>query len=120
MLLVIDVGNTNIAVGVYDGDILTHDFRLSSDHARTEDEYGVLLHAMLREAGVDVREITAAILASVVPPLNRVFIRMCSGHFGVDPLVVGPGIKTGMPILYASPREVGADRIVNSVAGYER
>ncbi len=120
MLLAIDVGNTNIAVGVYDGDRLAFHFRLSTDHRRTADEYGVSLRAMLQEKGLEPGRFTKAVLASVVPPLNRPFIAMCTDQFGVVPLVIGPGVKTGMPILYANPREVGADRIVNGVAGYER
>jgi len=120
MLLVIDVGNTQSVVGVYDGATLTRHFRLSSDHHRTKDEYGVLLGQMLRDAEIDAKELTAGILASVVPPLTRVFERMCVRRLGFQPLVVGPGVKTGMPIHYESPRDVGADRIVNGVAGYER
>jgi len=120
MLLAIDVGNTNVAAGVYDGDVLAYDFRLSTDHQRTEDEYGVLFRGLLRDAGLRVQDINASVLASVVPPLNRVFVGMCATYFGAEPLVVGPGIRTGMPILYESPRDVGADRIVNGVAGYER
>lgn len=120
MLLAIDVGNTNTVVGIYDHQRLTHHFRLSSDRNRTADELGVLLKAMLREAGLDPGEVTAAVMASVVPPLNRTLTRMCSVCFGVEPLVVGPGVKTGMPVLYESPREVGADRVVNGVAAYER
>src|SRR5688572_30791872 len=110
MLLAIDVGNTNTVVGVYDDQRLVHHFRLSSDRNRTADEYGVLLKSLL--AGVNVQ---AAVLASVVPPLTPVFERTCKAGFQVTPLVIGPGIKTGMPILYESPREVGADRIVNGV-----
>ena len=120
MLLAIDVGNSHTVVGIYDGEKLAHHFRLSSDRDRTEDEYGVLLGAMLRGVGLDPGAVTAAVMASVVPPLNRVLRAMCASHFGVEPLVVGPGVKTGMPVLYESPRDVGADRVVNGVAAYER
>ena len=120
MLVAIDVGNTQTVVGLYEGERLAHHFRLTTEHHRSQDEYGVLLSAMLQDVGVQASGINSAILSSVVPPLNRIFIGMCKDRFGVEPLVVGPGIKTGMPILYESPREVGADRIVNGVAGYER
>lgn len=121
MLLTIDVGNTNIVVGVYDGESLVHHFRISTDRARTDDESGLLLSSLLAEAGLSWDRMTAAALASVVPPLTEVWRRVCMKRMkGVPPLVVGPGVKTGMPILYENPREVGADRIVNAVAGYER
>lgn len=120
MLLVIDVGNTQTVIGVYEGEVLAHHVRLSTERGRTEDEYGVLLRELLGEKGVALSELKAAVLASVVPPLTAVFTRMCESRLGAAPLVVGPGIKTGMPVLYESPRDVGADRIVNGVAGYER
>jgi len=120
MLLAIDVGNSHTVVGVYDAEQLSHQFRLSTDTHRTHDEYGVLLRQMLREVDLEASAIDAAVMGSVVPPLNQVLVRMCEVHFGTSPLIVGPGIKTGMPILYESPRDVGADRIVNGVAGYER
>jgi type III pantothenate kinase len=119
MLLAIDVGNTNTVVGVYDGEKLAHHFRLSSDRDRTSDEYGVLLRALLADVGIGRKDVTAAVLASVVPPLTPVFERACKACWSLAPLVIGPGVKTGMPVLYESPREVGADRIVNGVAGYE-
>ena len=121
MLLALDVGNTQTVVGIYDDAVqLAHHFRLSTDRDRTDDEYGVLLEALLAGVGLSAEEVTAAVFASVVPPLNGVLQRLCVARFGVEPLIVGPGVKTGMPILYESPREVGADRIVNGVAGYER
>lgn len=119
MLLTIDVGNTQTVFGVYDGSTLTHHVRLSTDRNRTHDEYGVLLRELLAEKGLELRRIDAAVLASVVPPLTHVFTRLCESRLGAPPLVIGPGIKTGMPVLYESPRDVGADRIVNGVAGYE-
>lgn len=120
MLLAIDVGNTHTAVGLYDHDTLCHHFRISTDGQRTSDEYGVLLRHLLDEVDIDVQAIDAAALASVVPPVTPVFKKLCRERFDVDPLVIGPGIKTGMPVLCDSPREVGADRVVNGVAGYER
>jgi type III pantothenate kinase len=120
MLLAIDVGNTQTVLGVYDGATLIHHVRLSTDRGRTHDEYGVLLRELLLEKGLELKRIEASVLASVVPPLTPVFCRLCETRLGAPPLVIGPGIKTGMPVLYESPRDVGADRIVNGVAGYER
>ncbi len=120
MLLAIDAGNTNITLGVYDGERLLRHFRLSTSHHRTEDEHAVLLKALLADAGIDGAGIKAAVLASVVPPLTDVLRRACQSRFGVQPLVIEPGVKTGMPVLYDNPREVGADRIVNGVAAYEK
>lgn len=118
MLLVADVGNTQTVLGLYEGNALVHDFRIESSTDRTLDEYHVLLRSLLSVAEVERGEIEAAILASVVPAVTEVMERALSLAFGVEPLVVGPGIKTGMPILYENPREVGADRIVNAVAAH--
>lgn len=120
MLLAVDVGNTHIVLGLYDGARLVHDFRIETAKGRTTDEYHVLLHNLLQITGVKSREVTASILASVVPSLTDVFVEAIDRAFDHEMLVVGPGIKTGMPILYENPREVGADRIVNAVAAYER
>ncbi len=120
MLLAIDVGNTQTVFGVYQGAELKEHVRLSTDRNRTHDEYGVLLRELLSERGIALSSIGDAVLASVVPPLTRTFERMCETRLKKPPVVVGPGIKTGMPVLYESPRDVGADRIVNGVAGYER
>ncbi len=120
MLLVIDVGNTNTVLGVYEGETLRHDFRIESSRGRTADEYVVLLRALLDLRAIPAARITASALASVVPALTETFQRTIRMAFGHDPMVVGPGIKTLMPILYEQPREVGADRIVNAVAAFER
>lgn len=120
MLLAVDVGNTHIVLGLYDGRQLVHDFRIETSKGRTTDEYHVLLHSLLEIAGVKQRDVTASILASVVPSLNDTFVEAVDRAFDHEMLIVGPGIKTGMPILYENPREVGADRIVNAVAAYER
>ncbi|MBL8601462.1 MAG: type III pantothenate kinase [Myxococcales bacterium] len=120
MLLVIDVGNTNTVLGVYADGVLREDFRIESARGKTADEYGVLLRAMLELRGIKAADITDSALASVVPALTETFVRTVKRAFGHDPMVVGPGIRTGMPILYEQPREVGADRIVNAVAAYER
>jgi type III pantothenate kinase len=120
MLLTIDVGNTNITLGLYDGRKLVHQFRIQSDRGRTEDETHVLFAMLLHSVGVEAKQVSDTILASVVPPLTDRVVRAVRRAFGHDPIVVGPGIKTGMPILYENPKEVGADRIVNAIAAYER
>jgi len=120
MLLVIDVGNSNIVFGVYDGRQLIHSWRLSTDKSRTSDEYAVFLHSLFSQAGLGFDLVKAAIISSVVPPLTGVMEAISHKFFNLTPDVVGPGIRTGMPIQYDNPREVGADRIVNAVAGYEK
>jgi type III pantothenate kinase len=119
MLLVVDVGNTNISFGVFKGATLLHHVRCESARSRTPDEYAVLVRQMLALRGVDPGGIDAAIVASVVPTLTDTMVGLVRRGFGREALVVGPGIKTGMAILYENPREVGADRIVNAVAAYE-
>ena len=120
MLLVIDVGNSNIVLGIYDGLHLVRNWRLSTDKSRTSDEYAVLLHSLFSQADLCFSSVNAAIISSVVPPLTGVMEAIAHDFFHLTPFVVGPGIKTGMPIQYDNPREVGADRIVNAVAGYEK
>lgn len=120
MLLAVDVGNTHTSVGLYDGQRLVHDFRIETVKGKTTDEYHVLLLNLLQVAGVPRSQITASILSSVVPSLDETLAEAVRRAFDLEMLVVGPGIKTGMPILYENPREVGADRIVNAVAAYER
>ncbi|UQA59119.1 type III pantothenate kinase [Polyangium aurulentum] len=119
MLLVVDVGNTNISFGVLEGTKLLHHVRSESARARTADEYAVLVRQMLALRGVDPDGIDSAIIASVVPTLTDTMVELVRRAFRREPVVVGPGIRTGMPILYENPREVGADRIVNAVAAYE-
>jgi len=120
MLLVIDVGNSNIVFGVYDGERLIRSWRLSTDKSRTSDEYAVLLHSLFGQAGLGFPSVNAAIISSVVPALTGVMEALSHDFFNLTPHIVGPGIKTGMPILYDNPSEVGTDRIVNAVAGYEK
>jgi type III pantothenate kinase len=120
MLLVIDVGNSNIVYGLFDGVTLKHQFRVETGRSRTADEYRVVLHQLLSMHGVAPEQITAAALASVVPSLTEPMAELVRRGFGTEPLVIGPGVRTGMAILYENPREVGADRIVNAVAAYER
>ncbi|HKU41269.1 MAG TPA: type III pantothenate kinase [Polyangiales bacterium] len=120
MLLVVDVGNTHTVLGLYEGKKLIHHFRIQSDRGRTEDEYHVTFATLVQLAGVAPKEIGQSILASVVPLLTESIVRAVRRAFGHEMIVVGPGIKTGMPILYENPREVGADRIVNAIAAYDR
>ena len=120
MLLVIDVGNTNIVLGIFKDQELVDHWRVSTDRLRTTDEYGVLIRHLFYLNGVNSEEIDAIIISSVVPPVMPTLERMCQRYFGLTPLVIGPGVKTGMDIKYDNPREVGADRIVNAVAAYEK
>ncbi len=120
MLLAIDVGNTNIVLGVYQGRKLIDHWRLETHVGRTYDEYGVLVRQLLVGADVQLAQIDSMAISSVVPPLQFNLTRMSERYFNVRPLFVGPGVKTGMPILCDNPREVGADRIVNAVAAYEK
>ncbi|MCO4770888.1 MAG: type III pantothenate kinase [Deltaproteobacteria bacterium] len=119
MLLVIDVGNTQTVLGLYVGEQLVKRFRIQTDVRRTSDETGVLLLSLFDHGGVDAA-VTGAIVSCVVPDTLRNLLATCRDFFDVEPLVVGPGIRTGMPILADNPREVGADRIVNAVAAFER
>lgn len=119
MLLVTDIGNTNIVLGIYEGGRLAHHWRIGTKKSRTADEYGIILVDLFHFAGVKSADIKGAILSCVVPPLTDIFIETAERYFRNKPLVVGPGIKTGMPIMTDNPKEVGADRIVNAVAAYE-
>ena len=116
MLLALDIGNTNITLGVFDGERLAATWRLSTDHAKMPDEYSVTLTQLLRLRGMTVSNVDAVALCSVVPPLTPTFVELCRGFFGVEPLVVGAGTRTGIRILYDNPRDVGADRIVDAAA----
>jgi len=117
MLLAVDVGNTNIVVGVFDGERLVADFRLHTNERSTGDELGLATTDLLRRRGIDIAGIDAVAVANVVPPLARAVDEMARGYFGRPPLVVGPGIRTGVSIRYEDPRQVGADRIANALAG---
>lgn len=120
MILVIDVGNTNIVLGVYKHKSLLHHWRLSTNRSATVDEYGMNIHNLFHYAGIKLDQMDGVIISSVVPPLMRTLEELCKKYLRKAPLVVGPGIKTGLNIRYENPREVGADRIVNSVAGIEK
>jgi type III pantothenate kinase len=120
MLLAIDVGNTNTVLGVYDGKRLLDHWRLETSARRTSDEYGILLRQLFQWSGIAPERVSAVAVSSVVPPLQLNLERMSERYFKTRPMFVGPGVKTGMPILYDNPREVGADRIVNAVAAYDK
>jgi type III pantothenate kinase len=120
VLLAIDVGNTNTVLGVFEGDTLREHWRVETSHTRTADEYGIQLRQLFAARGLDPAKVQAVAVSSVVPPLAATLSRMCERYLGRTPLFVGPGVKTGMPILYENPREVGADRIVNAIAAYAR
>lgn len=120
MILVFDVGNTNIVLGVYKNRELTHQWRVSTDKSRTSDEYAVIIKDLFDFRGLKFSDIEAVVMSSVVPPVMPILESLTREYFGVEPLVIGPGVKTGMPIIYDNPREVGADRIVNAVAGYHK
>jgi type III pantothenate kinase len=147
LLLAIDVGNTNISFGLFDdlprdpdrvpppprgvppGEAVRHsrdtralraDWRLETRSGRTADEYFALLSELFRHAGIDRTAVKSVAISSVVPPILSPLERLCRTYLNITPLVIGPGTKTGVPVLYENPREVGADRIVNAVAAHDR
>jgi type III pantothenate kinase len=120
MLLVIDIGNTNIVFGVYSDGTLVNHWRLSTALNKTVDEYAILLNSLLYFEKIRLNEIDSAVISCVVPPLLFPFESLCRKYINITPMVIEPGIKTGMPILSENPSEVGADRIVNAVAGYDK
>ena len=120
MLLTIDIGNTNITFGLYDRkDVLQHHWRIKTDYGRMADEYGIIILGLMRHEGVDFEQIRGVALASVVPPLTQVWVKMVERFIKQTPLVVETGVKTGVKIKYDSPRDVGADRIVDAVAVFK-
>ena len=119
LLIVIDIGNTNVVLGAFRGDRLEQQLRLSTATERTAEEYTALLLPLLTRAGIDPAATTGIAISSVVPPLSPVFARLSRDLFGSEPLRVEPGVKTGLPIRYDNPAEVGADRICNAVAARE-
>jgi len=120
MLLVIDIGNTNVVFGVYDGDQLRLTFRAETAHGRTSDEHSVFLAQMLALHEIGPKSVSAAVIASVVPGETEKVATAVRRVAGVESVVIGPGTRTGVPIRYDNPRDVGADRIVNAVAAYQR
>lgn len=120
MILVCDVGNTNIVLGVYDGEQLLRAWRMSTDRNKTSDEYGVYVRQLFEYEDFSINQIEDVIISSVVPSIMYALENMSKRYLEKDPIVIGPGIKTGINIKYDNPKEVGADRIVNAVAAYEK
>ena len=116
MLLAIDVGNTNVTLGLYEGDKLNPHWRLATDHNRMPDEYGLQLLGLLQNAGKSTKDLTGISLASVVPPLTQRVVQACREYLKQEPLVIDTGIKTGIRIRYEDPKAVGADRVCDAVA----
>ena len=120
MLLAIDVGNTNTVIGIFDGKQAVGFWRIRTVEDTTVDENRIILHNLAAIGGIEPLSVDGAIVSCVVPPLMGALEEFCSRALKITPLFVGPGIKSGMPIRYDNPREVGADRIVNAVAAYEK
>ncbi len=119
-MLVFDVGNTNMVVGVYEKENLLTHWRLRTDTLRTSDEYGMMLNSLFHYHKLDMHNISAVVISSVVPTLMMELELMSQRYFSCKPLVIEPGVKTGLAIKYDNPREVGADRVVNAVAAYAK
>lgn len=120
MILVMNAGNSNITLGIYQHDKLIHHWRTETNIRKTEDEYAMQIKAFFAHEGISFEQIKGIIISSVVPPIMFVLELMCKKYFHTQPLIVGPGVKTGLNIKYENPREVGADRIVNAVAALEQ
>lgn len=120
MVLGLDVGNTNIKFGLFDGDELLHSWRMHSDVLKTADDYGINVTSFFNRVGLSLDCVSGIIISSVVPAINYTLEHMCKLYFSIKPLFVGPGIKTGLNIRYDDTKELGSDRIVNSVSAYTR
>jgi type III pantothenate kinase len=120
MLLAIDLGNTNLTFGLFEGETLRHDWRLATRRDSMPDELGLLMVQLMRQEGFEAKAVTAVVVASVVPPLNSSLVAAVERYFGREPLMVGPGVKTGLKIHYRDPKEVGADRIVAAMAAFKK
>lgn len=118
MLLTIDIGNTNIKLGVYEGDVLLHHWRVATDRLRLADEYAVLVRSLFRMSGLDVRVINGCAISCVVPPLTSQFRELCHNVLDIDPVIIGPGIHTGLTYQIDTPGELGSDRVANSIAAF--
>jgi type III pantothenate kinase len=120
MVLAVDIGNTNIVFGVFDGGRIMCHWRIGTDKSKTSDEYGILFRELMKLRDIDPDSIRGAVISCVVPTIQSTVTNAIQTYFNVNPVVVGPGVKTGMPILYHNPKEVGADRIVNGVAAFDK
>lgn len=120
MILVCDVGNTNIVLGVYENEKILRAWRISTDRNKTSDEYGVSIKQLFEYENLDIDNIDSILISSVVPTIMHALENMSRRYFKKEPVIIGPGIKTGINIKYDNPKEVGADRIVNAVAAFEK
>lgn len=120
MILVIDVGNTNMTLGVYEGERLAATFRMMTKTPRTSDEYGVMLAQLLKNRGIETEKLEGSIISSVVPDVMHSLTKAVRRYTGTQPLIVGPGVKTGIKLVTENPRGIGADRIVDLVAAFEK
>ncbi len=118
MILTLDIGNTNIKTALFEGEEMAHYWRISTSLSKTSDEYGILLMNMFAHEGVKPEEVEGIVISSVVPTINFTIEHMCQNYFHMQPMMVAPGIKTGINIKYENPRELGSDRIANAVAAY--
>lgn len=118
MILTLDVGNTNIKTALFDGEEMATYFRISTNRSMSSDEYGILLANLFAHNGIDMKAVEGIVMSSVVPSINFTMEHMCRTYFHMDPMLIGPGIKTGINIKYDNPRELGSDRIANAVAAY--
>lgn len=118
MILALDIGNSNIKIGVFQNDELLFSWRLAARSDKTADEYGIVLTDLLEHSGITPNDIEGIIMSSVIPNLNYTLEHMCSYYFHKKPIVIGPGVKNGINIKYENPKEVGSDRIINAVAAY--
>ena len=119
MILVLDAGNTNLKFGLFEGDQLRNSWRMATKEHVTSDEIGIKNMSFLKYLGLDASDIEDIMISSVIPSMNYTFEHMCRTYFKIKPTFVGPGVKTGINILYDNPKELGSDRIVNAVAAYE-
>ena len=119
MILTLDIGNTNMKTALFDGAEMKQYWRLSTNRNRTSDEYGMTMMNLLDHHGIDRKQVQGIMMSSVVPQINFTIEHMCRNYFGMDPMKIEPGVKTGINIKYENPRELGSDRIANAVAAYE-
>jgi len=119
MILTLDIGNTNIKTALFDGENMVQYWRISTNRMMSSDEYGVLLANLFRHNNLEMSVVTGVIMSSVVPSVNFTIEHMCKNYFGIEPMQVAPGVKTGINIRYDNPRELGSDRIANAVAAWE-
>lgn len=119
MILTLDIGNTNMKTALFDGMEMKQYWRVATDRNRTSDEYGIILMNLLKHANIAPEAIEGIMMSSVVPQINFTIEHMCRNYFGMDPMKIEPGVKTGINIKYENPRELGSDRIANAVAAYE-